>query len=169
MYSPSLSKTGTPTINIQSTLGTSVDLCVKFSLQCYLVATLIYIQSVRCQICMYVHMLCTVWRLWSGTALNAEFHFGHACHRLISHFLYKTKLTSSHQQVTQSGGFCQEFQSHSYDCQFILNKFDINKLLSLGNYLPSFPEAIFFMNLQINPLAPEFPFKFQHTLYLKCE
>jgi len=23
--------------------------------------------------------------------------------------------------------------------------------------------------IQVNPLAPEFPFKFQHTLYLKCE
>jgi hypothetical protein len=36
------------------------DLCKSVSLQFYLVATLIHIQSVRSQICVCVHMLCTM-------------------------------------------------------------------------------------------------------------
>ena len=40
-------------INIQSTLRTAPDLCKNGSLQCCLVATVIHIQSVRSQICVY--------------------------------------------------------------------------------------------------------------------
>jgi hypothetical protein len=35
-------------------------------LQCCLVATVIDIQSVRSQICVYMHMLCTMWRRLPG-------------------------------------------------------------------------------------------------------
>jgi len=39
-----------PTINIQSTLRTAPNLCNNVPLQCYLVATVIHIQSVRSRI-----------------------------------------------------------------------------------------------------------------------
>ena len=39
-----------PTINIQSTLRTAPDLCKNVSLLCYLVATVIHIQSVCSQV-----------------------------------------------------------------------------------------------------------------------
>jgi hypothetical protein len=42
------------------------DRCKNVSLQCCLVATVIDIQSVRSQICVCIHMLCTMWRRWSG-------------------------------------------------------------------------------------------------------
>jgi len=44
---------GTSTINVQSKLRTAPDI----SLQCYLVATVIHIQSLRSQICVYIHTL----------------------------------------------------------------------------------------------------------------
>jgi hypothetical protein len=64
-------------------------LCKNVSLQCCLVAAVIHIQSVRSQICVYIHNVFTTERRWSGkgikdigTAVNAACHFGfgHACH-----------------------------------------------------------------------------------------
>jgi hypothetical protein len=52
---------GTRTINIQSTLRTAPDLCKNVLLQCYLVATVIHIQSLRSQICVYIHTQCAIW------------------------------------------------------------------------------------------------------------
>ena len=50
--------TGTPMINIQSTLLTAPDLCKNVSQQCYLVAAVIHIQSVCHQIVhIYTHIL----------------------------------------------------------------------------------------------------------------
>ena len=47
-----------PTINIQSALRTAPYLCKNFSLQCYLVASVIHIQSLRSQICVvYTHLV----------------------------------------------------------------------------------------------------------------
>ena len=73
-YSPSRRQAGAPTINIQSTLRITPDLCKNVSLHCYLVETVIHIQSVRRQICVYIHILYTVcvyihilytiWRRW---------------------------------------------------------------------------------------------------------
>jgi len=45
--------------NIQSTLRTAPDLCQNVSLQCYMVGTVIHIQSVHSQICTYIHMFFT--------------------------------------------------------------------------------------------------------------
>jgi hypothetical protein len=64
-YSPSHRQTGARTINFRSTLR-SAPICVKMDLLYYLVAMVIHIQSVRCQICVCVHILCTIWRRWSG-------------------------------------------------------------------------------------------------------
>jgi hypothetical protein len=61
MYSPSHRQTAPQTINIQSTLHTDPDLCKNVSLCCYLVATVIHIQSVHGQryvrvcVCVYTH------------------------------------------------------------------------------------------------------------------
>jgi hypothetical protein len=55
-YSPNHRQTGDPMINIQSTLRTATGLCKNVSLQCYLIATVIRIQSVRCQMCVCVCM-----------------------------------------------------------------------------------------------------------------
>jgi len=54
MYSPSHCQAGVPMINIQSALRTAPDLCKNVSLQCYLVATVIHIESVHSQIA-YIH------------------------------------------------------------------------------------------------------------------
>jgi len=88
-YSPSHRQTCALTINIKSTLRTAPNLCKNVSLQCYLVAKVIHVQSVRCQICVYEHMLRTIWRLCTGTALNAACYFEHVCHSLFSPVLYK--------------------------------------------------------------------------------
>ena len=62
MYSPTHRQGRVLMINIQSTLRTAPDLCKNVSLQCYLVATVIHIQSVRSQtcvcvcVCVYTHM-----------------------------------------------------------------------------------------------------------------
>ena len=79
------------------------DLCKNVLLQCYLVATVIHIQSVRSHICVYVHTFFTIHRRWSGkgkkkkkigTAVNVVYqvnlsacqgnlaacHIGHVCH-----------------------------------------------------------------------------------------
>jgi len=53
---------GAPMINIQSPLGTAPDLCKNDSLQCYLVATVIHIQDLRRQKCVYVHILFIIQR-----------------------------------------------------------------------------------------------------------
>ena len=52
-YSPSHRQTGAPAINIQSTLRIAPDLCKNVYLTCYLVATVIHIQSVLSQTCVY--------------------------------------------------------------------------------------------------------------------
>jgi hypothetical protein len=95
-YSPSHRQTGAPTINIRSTLR-SAPICVKMALLYYLVATVIHIQSARCQICVCVcvYTYCAQYgdggrakeRKNIGTAVNAacqvnpsSCHFGHACH-----------------------------------------------------------------------------------------
>jgi hypothetical protein len=63
---PVTARPASPTINIQSTLRTAPDLCKIASLQRYLVATVIHVQSVCSQICVYIHIICTIWRRWSG-------------------------------------------------------------------------------------------------------
>ena len=57
--SPGHRQAGAPMINIQSTLRTAPDLCKNVSLQCYLVATVLHIQSVCSQICVYIHTYCS--------------------------------------------------------------------------------------------------------------
>ena len=47
-------------INIQSTLRAAPDLCESFHTQCYLVATVIHMQSVRSQMRVYMHTLFAV-------------------------------------------------------------------------------------------------------------
>ena len=42
------------------------DLCKNFSLQCYLVTTSIHIQSLCCQICVYVYTYCAQYRDGGG-------------------------------------------------------------------------------------------------------
>ena len=54
--------TGAPTINIQSTLRTATDLYKMFRFQYYLVATVTHTQSVRCQVCVYIHIFFTLQR-----------------------------------------------------------------------------------------------------------
>ena len=56
MYSPCHRHTGAPTINIQSTFRTAPDLCKNISMQCYLVAMVIHIQSVGSCIYVYVYV-----------------------------------------------------------------------------------------------------------------
>jgi len=41
-----------------------------------------------------------------------------------------------------------------------------NEIFSSIKYAEIFTRG---RKLKVNPLAPEFPFKFLHTLYLKCE
>jgi hypothetical protein len=79
---------GAPIINIQSPLGTAPDLCKNVSLQCYLVATVIHVQALRRQTCVYVHILFIMQRQQSvkrnkknWTAVN------NACHTLVSSYL----------------------------------------------------------------------------------
>jgi hypothetical protein len=93
-YSPDHRQAGAPTINIQSTLRTAPDLCKTVSLQCYLVTTVIHIQSVHRYVC--IHTFFTIWRRWSGkrnkiirTAVNAACLGNlYVCHRLGSPALY---------------------------------------------------------------------------------
>ena len=54
-YSPSHRQADTPVINIQSTLRTAPDLLKNVSLQCYLVSTVIRIQSLRSQVRVHIH------------------------------------------------------------------------------------------------------------------
>ena len=54
--SPSHCQAGVPEINIQSTLRTAPDLRKNVSLHCYLVATVINIQSVLRQIYIYIYI-----------------------------------------------------------------------------------------------------------------
>jgi len=68
-------------INIQSTLGTAPDLYKNVSLQRYLIATVIHIQALRRQTCVYVHILFIIQRQQSvkrnkknGTAVNDVCH-----------------------------------------------------------------------------------------------
>ena len=72
-------------INIQSTLRTAL-ICVKmFHLQCYLVTTVIHIQSVRCQIRVYILMSFTIQRRWSGKINKLRLtNFGHYRHAVKS-------------------------------------------------------------------------------------
>jgi len=53
-YWSSHRQTGAPTINIQSSLRTA-PICVNVALYCYLVATVVDIQSVNSQICVYIY------------------------------------------------------------------------------------------------------------------
>jgi len=41
------------------------DVCKNVSLAVLLVATVIHIQSLRSQICVYIHIFLTIWRRWS--------------------------------------------------------------------------------------------------------
>ena len=85
--------------NIQSTLRTAPDLCKNISL-CRLVETVIHIESVRSEICVYIythtHILRTIEtpvgqkKQKFGTAVKAECHFGHPCHWLVTHTLDRT-------------------------------------------------------------------------------
>jgi hypothetical protein len=96
---PVTPQTGAPTIYPVNTSHRS-DLCKNVSLQCYLVATVIHIQSVRSQICVcihiHIHMFFTIWRRWSGkrnkrigTTVNAACQRNlSVCHRLASPALY---------------------------------------------------------------------------------
>jgi len=88
-------------INIRSKLHITPDLCKNVSLKCYLVATVILIQSVRRQICEFTHkhththartrthiihnmqkLVVQKNRIF-GTAVNAACQGNvHACHRL---------------------------------------------------------------------------------------
>ena len=56
-YSSRHRQSGTPVLNIQSTLRTAPDLYRNVSPQFHFVATVIHIQSVRSQIC--VHITCS--------------------------------------------------------------------------------------------------------------
>jgi len=90
-------------INIQSTLRTAPDLCKNVSLKCYLVATVIHVQSVRIQTCVLIHTCSSEYRdagraneiKTIGTAVNAACHFGYACHTLSSSALDVVRSHSS--------------------------------------------------------------------------
>jgi hypothetical protein len=124
-YWPSQRQAGTPTTNIQSTLSPSPDLCSKsVSLQCYLVATVIHIQSVRSQMCVCVcththtHILNNMETLVGqnnkhGTAVNAACQgilsacrFGLAWQRFVSPFIelqfFPLRMVSPHSILTSS-------------------------------------------------------------------
>jgi hypothetical protein len=97
MYLPSYHHSGAPVINYSVNPSYSPRFVQKiFHSQCYLVATVIHIQSLHSQICVHIHMFFTTERRWSdkrnkkkiGTAVNAACHgnlsscyFGHLCHR----------------------------------------------------------------------------------------
>ena len=114
-YSPSRLPAGVPFINIQSTLRTSPDLCKNVSLQCYLVATVINIQSLLSQVCVCSSQyrdagLAKEIKKKIGTAVNAAFQgnlsacsFGHACHTLTS---------PGTQYASVSPGLVQQVMSH---------------------------------------------------------
>ena len=53
-YSPSHHQAAAPVIIIQSTFRTAPDLCKKFHSHYHLVATVIYIESLRSQICVCI-------------------------------------------------------------------------------------------------------------------
>jgi hypothetical protein len=55
-YWPSQHCAGFPTINIQSSLRIAPHLCKRVSLQCYLVVTLMRIQSIRSQVCVHTYI-----------------------------------------------------------------------------------------------------------------
>jgi hypothetical protein len=61
-YSPNHRQFSAPVINIQSTLRTASDLCKPFHTQYDLVVTVIHIQSLRSQICVFTHTVFTVWK-----------------------------------------------------------------------------------------------------------
>jgi len=72
---------GAPIINIHSPLGTAPDLRKNVSLPCYLIATVIQIQALRRQTCVYVHTLFIIQRQQSvkrnkknWTAVNDACH-----------------------------------------------------------------------------------------------
>jgi len=53
---------GTVMVTLQSTLRTVTDSCKNAALQCYLVATVIYIQSVRSHVCVCVCVCVYIYR-----------------------------------------------------------------------------------------------------------
>jgi hypothetical protein len=61
-----------------------------FHLQYYLLATVIHRQSLRSQIYIFIHMFFTVQKCWSGAAVTAACHFGHAYSRFVRSALYST-------------------------------------------------------------------------------
>jgi hypothetical protein len=101
LYSPSHRHAGAPMMNIQSTFRTAPDSCKKVSLALsyYLVAMVIHMQSLRCQICVYnTHILHNIETLVgqkkyksNKASVNSACqgnltarHFGHARHRFLS-------------------------------------------------------------------------------------
>ena len=67
-YSPSHRQTGAPVINTKSKLLTAPCLCS----QCYLVATVIHIQSLRSLICVCIRMSFKIYRCWLGQRQKNE-------------------------------------------------------------------------------------------------
>jgi len=53
----------------------------------------------------------------------------------------------------RSEGSCQQFQSHSSDCQLVLTKFDIIHRIDLGKFLPCPSDAVFAMDPHINSVS----------------
>ena len=82
-YSLSHRHAGAPMINIQSTLRTAPDVRknVSLTLSYYLVATVIHMQSLRSQICVYIyiHIFFTIQRRCSGKDKGIEVIVNAAC------------------------------------------------------------------------------------------
>ena len=47
--------------------------------------------------------------------------------------------------------------------------YTVNSFANTSQMIKMFKSINMYTIFALNPLAPEFPFKFQHTLYLKCE
>ena len=74
------------------------DLCQSVTLHCHLLVTVIYIQSVNSQICVYIHTYCAQYgddgrtkhiqilgEQWMPCAKEIfVYHFGHECRRFVS-------------------------------------------------------------------------------------
>ena len=75
-YGPSHRQACAPVINIPGKLRTPPDLSITVSLQCYLVAPVIHVQSLRSQICVYIHKGKAVpLQAWSGPEGSRKLRF----------------------------------------------------------------------------------------------
>ena len=61
-YSLGHRQAGAPVVDIQSTNRSALSLCINASLQCYLAAKVIHLQSLRIQtcVCLYIHIFFTI-------------------------------------------------------------------------------------------------------------